>query len=141
VGGVDIGTIATNGDGTGGHNLVVDFNANATATNVSTLVDALTYSNSNNADPSSAARTVSVTVNDGDGGTSTAALVTINVVPVNDPPTLSATGTTTTYAENGPGVDLFSSVSASTVESGQNINQVTLTVSNLSDGASEILHI
>ncbi|MFN9587779.1 MAG: beta strand repeat-containing protein [Pseudomonadaceae bacterium] len=101
----------------------------------------LTYSNSNNSDPSSAARTVRITVSDGDGGTSSNADVTVNVTGVNDAPTLTATGGTPTYTENGSAVDLFSGVGISTVESGQTITGMTLSVSNLADGSSEILRI
>lgn len=103
------------------------------------LIHALTYSDSNSTDPSTATRTVSVTVNDGDGATSSSANVSISVVAVNDP-TLSATGNTpSSYTENGSAVDLFSSVSVSTVEAGQTITSLTLTAANLADGTSEIL--
>ena len=138
-GGTAIGTITSSG--TGGASLVVTLNANANAAAVQALIHNLTYANSNDADPSTAARTVSITVNDGDGGTSTAAAVTVNVTGVNDAPTLTATGGTPTYTENGSAVDLFSSVTISTVEAGQTITGLGLTVSNLADGSHEILTI
>jgi hypothetical protein len=76
VGGVAIGSIATNGDGINGDNLSITFNANATASRVSTLVDALTYYNSATT-PTTGNRTIQVVVNDGRGQTSSASSVTI----------------------------------------------------------------
>jgi hypothetical protein len=127
--------------GTGTNDLVVTLNGNATPAAAQALMRNLTYSNSNTSDPSTSTRTVSITVNDGDGDTSTAANVSVGVTGVNDAPTLSATGGTPTYTENGAAVDLFSGVSVSTVEAGQTITGVTLTVSNLADGASEIFRV
>jgi hypothetical protein len=88
--------------------------------------------------PNTSNRTLSFVVNDGTA-TSSATTKTISVAAVNSAPTLSATGGTPTYTENGSAVDLFSGASVSTVESGQTITQLTLTVSNLADGANEIL--
>ncbi|MDR3432616.1 MAG: DUF4347 domain-containing protein, partial [Rouxiella aceris] len=73
VGGVAIGTIASNGDGVSGHDLIITFNSNATAARVSSLVGALVYSDSASS-PNNATRTVQVSVNDGHGQTSTANL-------------------------------------------------------------------
>ncbi|WP_185267178.1 Ig-like domain-containing protein, partial [Halopseudomonas xiamenensis] len=137
-GGTAIGTVA---GGTNGVSLVVTLNASATPTAVSALLQNLTYANGNTADPNTAARTVSITVNDGDGGTSTAAEVTVNVTDVNDAPTVTATGNNPTYTENGSAVDLFSNVSINTVETGQTITGMTLSVTNLADGSNEILRI
>jgi hypothetical protein len=133
--------IGTSSGGTGTNDLVITLNSSATPAAVQALVRNLTYGNGNNADPSTSARTVRVTINDGDGGTSTPADVTVNVTPVNDPPTLSATGNSPTFTEGGSAVDLFGGVSVSTAESGQNIDRLTLTVTNVSGGASEILRI
>ena len=66
VGGFVIGTVSANG--VLGNNLVVDLNGNSTPPRVSTLLQALTYSNTNNATPSLLQRTISVSVNDGLGG-------------------------------------------------------------------------
>uniref|UniRef100_UPI000AA8BC46 Ig-like domain-containing protein n=1 Tax=Chromobacterium amazonense TaxID=1382803 RepID=UPI000AA8BC46 len=89
VGGVAIGTIATNGDGVSGHDLIVSLNSNATASRVSTLVDALTYNDTAAGIPNTSTRTIQVTVNDGRGGTSSAASVTMAVSAA---PLLSASG-------------------------------------------------
>ncbi|WP_046157988.1 DUF4347 domain-containing protein, partial [Chromobacterium vaccinii] len=79
VGGVAIGTIATNGDGVSGHDLIVTLNSNATASRVTTLVDALTYNDTAAGIPNTTTRTIQVSVNDGHGGTSSAASVTMAV--------------------------------------------------------------
>ncbi|MBW8830002.1 MAG: DUF4347 domain-containing protein [Burkholderiales bacterium] len=139
ISGVDIGTISSNG--ASGDNLVIDFNGNATAARATTLVRAITYQNSNVIQPDTTSRTVGFTVTDGDGGTSSTASTTVLLSAVNDAPTLGATGGSPTYTENGSAVDLFSAVSISTVETGQAISQITLTVSHVADGSNEIMGI
>ncbi|PAU65348.1 DUF4347 domain-containing protein, partial [Pseudomonas indica] len=137
-GGVQVGTLV---GGTGITNMVISLNAQATPEAVQAILRNLTYNNTNTTDPSTSNRSIQVSVNDGDGGTSNLSVVTVSVTGVNDAPTASATGGTPTFTENGSAVDLFSGVSISTVESGQTITGMTLTVTNLADGASEILRI
>ena len=67
--------------------------------------------------------------------------ITIDVTPVSDEPTLIATPVDTTFTEGDSPTDLFSAVAASTIEAGQTFNSMTLTVSGVVDGASEILSI
>src|SRR6185436_2471648 len=82
VGGNPIGTITANG--AGGNDLVVTFNTvDATPANVSTLIQALTYSNSNTLNPSTLQRTIAVSVNDGLGGTDSENVL-VNVVNASD---------------------------------------------------------
>ena len=139
VGGLAIGTISS--DGNGGDDLVVDFDtADATPAAITTLIQSLTYANSNNGDPSTLARTVQVSIDDGEFGVETES-VTVNVVGVNDEPTLSATGQNPTYTEGGTSADLFGTVAASTVEAGQTFTSLTLTVTNVTDGAAEVLTV
>ena len=135
-GGVGIGTFV---GGSGTDNLVITLNGSATPAAVQALVRNLTYINSNNAEPSTSTRTVRVTLNDGSGGTGANSDVAVTVTGVNDAPTLSATGGTPTFTEGGSAVDLFSGVSASAVETGQLVTQLTLTASNVANGSSEIL--
>ena len=74
---------------------------------------------------------VGVTIDDGVNGpqgSNPTGSIGITVNSVNDAPTLTATANNPTYV---PGADLFSGVTASTVESGQTITQVVLTVSNV----------
>ncbi|BAK77466.1 hypothetical protein NH8B_2667 [Pseudogulbenkiania sp. NH8B] len=139
VGGVSIGVIATNGDGVSGHDLVVTLNSNGTPSRVATLAAALTYNNTSS-DPSTATRTVNVSINDGRGGTGSSN-VTVAMAAVNDAPTGSATASNPTFTMGGSAVAVFSGASISTVESSQSVILLTLTVSGLQDGSSEILSI
>ncbi len=111
---------------------------------MATLVDGITYQNTSD-DPGNSSRVVTLTSITDSGGSNNAATPniasTVTVVPINDAPSVSATGGTPTYTENASAADLFSGVTVSTVESGQNINQVVLTVTNLADGTSELLRV
>ncbi|MCY4780333.1 MBG domain-containing protein, partial [Sphingobacterium sp. UT-1RO-CII-1] len=137
-GGVVIGTWA---GGTGTNDLVISFNVNSGPASARALIRNLTYSNSNTTDPATAARTIAVTLNDGDGGTSTPAIVTVQITAVNDAPTLIATAVNPTFTEGGAAVSLFSGTAISTIEAGQAISKLVFTVANVSDGNQEILTI
>lgn len=86
--------------------------------------------------------TFTVTATDANGSPATgSAVLTVNLSGTNDAPTLSATGTSPGFTENGAAVSLFSSVSVSAIEAGEKLDQLVLTVSNLADGSSEILSV
>jgi hypothetical protein len=110
------------------------------------LVNGIRYTNTSE-DPGTAQRVITVTSiqdNGGteNGGTDTSAVnytSTISMISVNDAPTLSATALSPTFTENESAVDLFGNVGISTVEAGQTVRQLTLTVSGLVDGSSEQL--
>ena len=74
--GTQIGTFT---GGTGGTNLVVTLDADATPAAVQALVRALQYDNTNGANPDLDPRTITVSVTDGDGATSNVSTVTVNV--------------------------------------------------------------
>ena len=135
---VVIGTVTSNG--TGGNDLVVTFNASAGPTNVGLLINALTYTNTNTADPLTSPRTIAVSVNDGLGGTDSEN-VTVNVVDVNDEPTLIATAVDPTFTEGDAlPADVFTMpIIASAIEA-QTFTGLTLTITNVTDGANEVLH-
>jgi Ca2+-binding RTX toxin-like protein len=88
--------IATFTGGTGGADLVITFDTDATPAATQALVRALQYNNTSNA-PNTANRTVTLVLTDGDGGTSATQTVTVGVTAVNDPHTGGAaiTGTGT----------------------------------------------
>lgn len=77
----------------------------------------------------------------------TANTLTINVIPVNDAPTLTVSVFNPTFTEaSGLGtqanaVNVFSSANASTIESGQTITGLTFTVGGLLDGANESIAV
>lgn len=124
-----------------GNDLVVHFNTNATPARVAVLIQAITYEDADAAAPTAGARTIDVTVNDGDGGVSAAAGVTVTVSGVNDAPTLTATALNPTFTEGGAAVAIYTGAAVSTVEPGQTLDALVLTVTNVSDGAKEILSI
>ena len=117
---------------------------------MATLVDNLAYGNTSE-DPGGASRVVTVTSLRDDGlngggndniNSTLAVASTVTVTPVNDEPTLTATGLNPGFTENGAAVDLFSTVAASAIEAGQNLNNLVLTVSNVAGtGATENLTI
>jgi hypothetical protein len=92
VGNTVIGTVTA--DGSGGDPLSITFNADAIADNVTTLLRAITYANSNDDDPSVAIRTLTTTFSDGDGQ-SASVTSTVAVSPVNDAPVLGGDGALT----------------------------------------------
>ncbi len=130
--------------GVGTNALVVSLVSGASKDAVSALIKSIAFNHSST-DPGTLTRTVSFTLNDGDSlSSSTAALTTVNVVAnVNDAPTVTATpiSPAPTYTENGASQSLFKDAAASTNEAGQGFSALTWSVSNVSDGSSEILRI
>ncbi len=80
-------------------------------------------------------------------GDQSASYHTINNIVIADgivppsPPSVSATAVNPSFTENGSAVDLFGSVTAATNDSGQTFSGAKLTVTNVSNGAAEILSI
>lgn len=71
-------------------------------------------------------------------GTATAG---ITVTDVNDAPTFSATATNPTFTEGGVAAALFSGASANSVEAGQRLTELGLTVAHILNGIHEFLVI
>jgi VCBS repeat-containing protein len=87
-------------------------------------------------------RTITVVVNDGTLNSNPAATMTMTIIGINDEPTLTAVAQNPTFAEDGAAVDLFTTpITASTIEANQTFTSLTLTVTNVTDGASEVLNI
>ncbi|HQR97849.1 tandem-95 repeat protein [Polaromonas sp.] len=152
------GTTATNGLGyivtvSGGVATVVLVGGSMSAAAAQTLVNGISYQNTNANEPTAGNRTFTLTqIKDSggttDGGVDTTALSvssTVNVVSLNDAPTLTATARnltvteTATAGDQAPSALVFSGATVSTVESGQSITSLTFTVSGLQDGASETI--
>ncbi len=133
-GGNVIATIANTGNG----QLQLSFADNGTTPTralVNELLQAIRYSNSNN-DPTT---NVQLDFTISDGAASDSGSVTISITNVNDAPTLTATGQNPGYIEGAAAADLFSGPSANTVEAADRFDALTLTVTNVADGSSEIL--
>ncbi|MGC4059845.1 MAG: DUF4347 domain-containing protein [Aquabacterium sp.] len=127
--------------------------AGISTANAQTLVNGITYQNTNTDQPTSGNRVFTLTMVKDSGGTSnggadTTALSiasTVTVKSVNDAPTLSATANNPTFTEpaglgtQGAAVTVYSGAAVSTIESGQNIKGLTFTVSGLVDGANEVI--
>ncbi|MDE1462240.1 DUF4347 domain-containing protein [Spartinivicinus poritis] len=111
-----------------------------------TLIDNMSYQNNSNT-PSTSNRVVTLTsiqdsggtANSGDDTASISVASTVTMVGVNDEPTLTANASNPTFTEGGAAASLFTGTSISTIEAGQTITGLTFTVSNVSDGNSEVI--
>ncbi|UTW59413.1 DUF4347 domain-containing protein [Kordiimonas sp. SCSIO 12603] len=143
--------IATFDTGSVNGQLTVTFADNGTTPTtalVNEVLQAVRYSNSS--DTPSASIQLNWTFSDGNSGDAqgtgdnpgtVTGSTTVSVTNVNDAPTLTATGGNPTFVEGGAAQDLFNTVSASTIESADSFSSMTLTVTNVSNGANEILRI
>lgn len=118
---------------------VLTLSGSATLAQYQQVLRTVRYSNTSQ-NPGTTARSVNFVVSDGTFSSNTATS-TVAVNTVNDAPTLTATGANPTYTENGAALDLFNAVNVSTIESGQSVDRLLLTVGNVSDGANEALNI
>ncbi|MGR5499079.1 tandem-95 repeat protein, partial [Vibrio sp. DNB22_10_4] len=132
--GTVVGTVTTNSAGT----LTLTFNSNATTAVVNSVLQNITYENTND-DPASTV-SLSFVFNDGIENSS-AVQVTASITAVNDVPTLSATGSSPTFVEGGAAAVLFSSAAVSTVEASQTLAGLMITVTNVADATNEKLTI
>lgn len=155
--GTDIALVSGVGETASGYHYQVSVEGDAVTITVSspqeslplaTLVDGLTYSHQSN-DPTGGERTVTLTSIQDSGGTEQGGqdstvlnlASTVTVTPVNNPPVVTGSGTDTQYTEGGAPIPLFTDVTVDTVESGQTLRSISLTVTNVKDGAREVLHI
>lgn len=120
-----------------GGTLTLTFTAAVTTATANQVLQQVTYTNTSN-DP---AASVSLTVTVSDAYTSASQTIGLTVTSVNDAPTLSSSGSTHSYATGDSDVTLFSGTTVDTIEAGQTISSLTLTVTGLLDGASESLTI
>jgi hypothetical protein len=133
---VDGGNVAT---------VTITKSGNFTASAAQSLITGMTYKNTST-DPNTTDRTVTLTSAEDTGGgavgdytKSVTIADTVHVTAINNPPTLSSSGKSPSFT--GTPVAIFGSTAISTVEAGQKITQLTMTVSNLLDGGSEVLVI
>ncbi|MBE9398610.1 DUF4347 domain-containing protein [Pontibacterium sp. N1Y112] len=107
--------------------------------NVNTALDSLTFTPTPELSGTGAGK-IQIQTTDVNGGADDETL-TFDITAVNDEPTLTATGSDPTFS--GPAADLFSGVTADTVEGGQTLEELKITVTNVADGggANEFLSI
>ncbi|WP_133296141.1 beta strand repeat-containing protein [Zooshikella ganghwensis] len=118
------------------------------AASAQSLVDSISYQNNSNT-PDTSNRVVTLTsiqdsggtANGGDNTASLAIASTVTVVSNNDAPTLSANANNPNFVEDGSAVNVFNGTTVSTVEAGQNITGLTLTITNITNISQEIINI
>ncbi|MBM4075898.1 MAG: hypothetical protein FJ267_09665 [Planctomycetes bacterium] len=136
-GGIIVGSFT---GGVGATPLVVTLNANATPTITSHLLRNITF-HSTSDNPSTVSRVVRVTLTDGDGGTSNKPTKTINIIAVNDPPSVNGFDGSISYAVGGPSVAIDDDATISDADSA-NFDGGTLTVAITANvESSDILEI
>ncbi len=115
---------------------------NATVADYQAALRLVKYANTSN-EPTTTNRDFTVTVTDTDNLSSAALNATLTVTAVNDAPTLTATANADakTPAGSGTAVSLFHDTAISTVEAGQGVKGLTLTVGGVTDGTKEFLTI
>ena len=146
-GGTAIGTVSAPGGtivGLPQNQLVITFNQNATNVLVQDTLRAIAYqfvgNDPSDGLPSPLTRTVTITAADADGNEAVD-MRDFDITPINDPPSISATSLSPDFFEGDAPVSLFTAVGSNPGEDGQNYNSFTISVSNVTDGASETLQI
>lgn len=145
-------TVSVSVDGNGVATVTITSGSGLPVAVANALLDSIGYINTSfyeSDDPSLGTRTVTLASITDTGGTSNGGVdtstlaisATANISLSNIAPSLTATGATSTYTENGEAVSLFSDVTLSTGEQGQGISEITLTVAGLADGVNETLMI
>uniref|UniRef100_UPI0032E0335F SwmB domain-containing protein n=1 Tax=Azospirillum argentinense TaxID=2970906 RepID=UPI0032E0335F len=136
-----------------GYTATVVINGSFTESELATLIDNLQYHNATGTQSvpgtvTAGDRVISITGVTDDGGSnntstltgiSTTVTVTAPPPPTFVAPTLTATGTASTFTSYTNAVDLFSTVTADTNDTGQLFTSLTFTVTGVLDGASEML--
>lgn len=76
-----------------------------------------------------------------DAGNTNSNTLAVTINNVNEVPTLTATGSDPTFTEDGSAASLFTGASVSTIDAGQTISGMVITVTNVADSGNEILNI
>ncbi len=135
---VAVGQITSSGVGT--TSLQVTFNPNASLAAVQAVLQNIAYFNSSD-NPSTVQRVAQFVLTDGDNGTSNAVTYTIDVIAVNDPPTISGVGGSVAYQAGFPATVLAPGAVVTDPDSA-NLGTGNLTVSITANGqAADVLGI
>ncbi|MFO0701137.1 MAG: tandem-95 repeat protein, partial [Nitrospira sp.] len=132
-GGTVIGTYT---GGSGGTNLVITLNSNATPTAVTALVKNITYENTDTAAPATGARTVRFVLTDGGGGTSANYDTTVTVSGVNDAPVVTPIAPDVTFVEGGT-AQLIDATGTITDVDSSNFDGGVMTISISANGTAD----
>ena len=127
---------------------IVTLTGSGTLAAYQTALQAITFTNTNNLNNAGDLndRTITLTVKDAGAADSLLATATVHVNKTNDAPTLAATSLDPTFNEGvgaaqGAPVAVFSSASVDTIEFGQTLTRLKLTVDSLQDGSNEKLSV
>ncbi len=114
----------------------------ATVANYQEALRLVKYANSSN-EPTTTARSFTIVATDTNDLSSTSVTGRLAVASANDAPTLTATANNAarTLAGSGAALSLFDDAAISTVEAGQGLSRLTLTVGGVTDGTKEFLTI
>lgn len=115
--------------------LTITFTADVSTATANLVAKQITYTNTSHDPGSSIALTLSV----GDEFTSTSMSLALSVTETNDAPTLTTSNSSVTYSVGGNAIKVFDETAVSTIESGQTVTSLTLTVSDIVDGSQESL--
>ncbi|QTF09884.1 beta-propeller fold lactonase family protein [Brenneria izadpanahii] len=126
--------------------VVISSASGISAADASSLVNAIVYANASD-DPTAGVRSVTLSAIQDDGGSanggSDAAMpditATVDVAAVNNAPALTATPADPGYAAGDDAVSLFDGAEVSTIEDGQSIAALTVTVSGVADSAESLI--
>lgn len=144
VNGFVIGTLGNNI--AAGNDLVVNFSGSSDSSFwVDTLVQAITYENTDTDDPTTGARNIRVTVDDGDGATPTDNNVTVTVQGVNDAPAIANLDSDSfTYTE-GNGQQVIDQGTAATLNDVDSTDfsggTLTVTITAGEDATEDLLSV
>ena len=103
---------------------------------VNTMLNSAVFNNTSNNDPSTTARTLTFTsvTDSGSGTTADGTVATVNVVKADDAIDTSTTGNTVTFTEDAGATTALFAASIDTIETGDTITQVILTLANVEAG-------
>ena len=109
----------------------------ATLAQYESVLESVTYDNTNDDNPNTTDRVITWTVNDGDAN-SAATTSTIDIIPVNDPPTVTDAGATVTYTESDAPLTIDSTLTVGDVDD-TNIESATVVISGGLVSAEDVL--
>ncbi|MCP5008957.1 MAG: hypothetical protein GY942_03135, partial [Aestuariibacter sp.] len=107
---------------------------------VNSMLNSLVFNNTGNNDPGTTARTVSLTsvTDSGSGLTAAGTVATVNVAKADDAINVNTTGNTVSFTEDTGATTALFSAGIDTIETGDTISQVILTLANVPPAATLI---
>ncbi|MCP5009130.1 MAG: hypothetical protein GY942_04025, partial [Aestuariibacter sp.] len=103
---------------------------------VNSMLNSLLFNNTSNNDPGTTARTVTLTsvTDSGSGLTADGTVATVNVAKADDAINVNTTGNTVSFTEDAGATTNLFAAGIDTIETGDNISQLVLTLANVESG-------